>query len=82
MNENNTTIITADEHERLCSDSGTLWNMVGTIIESASLNYNDSELIFDDKTIAALIKTVDAKGYKNKFEELKAKKDSETGNPL
>ena len=75
-NESNITIITADEHERLCTDSATLWNMVGTIIESASLNYNGSALCFDDEAIAALIKTVDANGYKNKFEELKAEKEA------
>lgn len=76
-NENNITIITADEHERLCTDSATLWNMIGMIIESASLNYNGSALCFDDEVIAALIKTVDANAYRNKFEELKAEKEAE-----
>lgn len=69
-NENNITIITADEHERLCSDSATLWNMVGMILESATLNYRKDALCFSDGAITAAIKTVDANGYRNKLHEL------------
>ena len=73
----NITIITADEHERLCDDSTTLWNMVGTILESATLKYDGTELYFDDRIIASLIKTVDADAYKNKLKALKAEKEAE-----
>lgn len=72
----NITIITADEHERLCDDSTTLWNMVGMILESATLNYSGTELCFDDRTIAALIRMADADAYKNKFKALKAEKEA------
>ena len=74
---NNITIITADEHERLCNDSATLWDMVGTILESATLKYDGTELCFDDRIIAPLIKTVDADAYKNKLKALKAAKEAE-----
>lgn len=71
--------VRADEYADLLKAETELDCLIGTLLNTAELNYRHDALSFSDSTLCAILKTVAPYQYEQKVNELQAKElDSTT----